>query len=74
MHARSQPPHRLIRQIDTGLYLSPDGSWVPDEEEAFDFPDLRSALTTCEQMQAGHVEMVLVFESDESARSGRTWM
>jgi hypothetical protein len=71
MNARMQPPHRLIRQIDTGLYLSPDGHWVPNEKEAFDFPDLRTALTTCEQMQNRGVEMVLIFDRDQpvSARS-----
>ena len=61
MKARLQSPHRLIRQIDTGLYLAPDGHWVPSEAEAFDFPDLRSALATCEQMQQNHVEMVMIF-------------
>jgi hypothetical protein len=62
MKTRSQTPHRLIRQIETGLYLSPDGQWVRHEQDAFDFPDLRSALATCEQMQAGNVEMILIFD------------
>ena len=62
MKARLQPPHRLIRQIDTGLYLAPDGHWVPGEADAFDFPDLRTALATCEQMQQKRVEMVMIFE------------
>jgi hypothetical protein len=62
MNARLQPPHRVIRQIDTGLYLSADGHWVPTEEDAFDFPDLRSALATCEQMQDNRVEMILIFD------------
>jgi hypothetical protein len=66
MKARQQPPHRVIRQIDTGLYLSPDGHWVPSEEDAFDFPDLRSALATCEQMQENHVEMILIFDPQSS--------
>ena len=61
MNARLQPPHRVIRQIDSGLYLSGDGGWVPNEEDAFDFPDLRSALATCEQMQENRVEMILIF-------------
>jgi hypothetical protein len=65
MNARLQPPHRLIRQIETGLYLSPSGEWVREEEEAFDFPDLRSALATCEQMQAGGVEMILIFDREQ---------
>ena len=64
MHARLQPPHRLLRQLDTGLYLAPDGHWVRNEEEAFDFPDLRSALATCEQMQGSRVEMVMIFNAD----------
>ena len=68
MNARLQTPHRLIRQIKTGLYLSPDGHWVRNEEEAFDFPDLRSALTTCEQMQGRDVEMLLIFDRGESGR------
>jgi len=71
MNARLQTPHRLIRQIRTGLYLSPDGHWVHDEEDAFDFPDLRSALATCEQMQDGGVEMLLIFDRGESARFDR---
>jgi hypothetical protein len=63
MNARSQPaPHRLIREIGSGLYLSTDGRWVRDEQEAFDFPDLRTALATCEQMQDRGVEMILVFD------------
>jgi hypothetical protein len=62
MKARLQPPHRVIRQIDTGLYLSADGHWVPREEDAFDFPDLRSALATCEQMQDNRVEMIVIFD------------
>ena len=71
MNARLQPPHRLIRQIDTGLYLSPDGRWVRDEEEAFDFPDLRSALATCEQMQGRGVEMILIFDREQGGASAR---
>jgi hypothetical protein len=63
MNARATTPHRLIRQIDTGLYLAPDGHWVPGEDEAFDFPDLRTALATCEQMQENRVEMVMIFEA-----------
>ena len=66
MNARLQPPHRLIRQIDTGLYLSTDGHWVRNEEEAFDFPDLRTALATCEQMQGSRVEMILIFSGESS--------
>ena len=34
---------------------------MPNEEDAFDFPDLRSALATCEQMQENRVEMILIF-------------
>ena len=64
MNVRRQPPHRLLRQIDSGLYLSADGHWVRDEQEAFDFPDLRTALTTCEQMQGRHVEMLLIFDRE----------
>jgi hypothetical protein len=65
MKARLQPPpHRLIRHIKTGLYLSSDGSWVRSEDEAFDFPDLRTALATCEQMQSRGVEMLLVFDRE----------
>ena len=64
MNARVPSPQRLIRQIDTGLYLSPDGHWVPNEEDAFDFPDLRSALATCEQMEGRRVEMILVFPQE----------
>ena len=64
MNVRRQPPHRLLRQIDTGLYLSPAGHWVQDEKEAFDFPDLRTALTTCEQMQDSGVEMLVIFDRE----------
>jgi hypothetical protein len=71
MNARLQPPHRLIRQIKTGLYLSPDGHWVRNEEDAFDFPDLRSALATGEQMQDRDVEMLLIFDRGESDRFAR---
>lgn len=71
MNARLQPPHRLIRQIDTGLYLATDGHWVRDEEEAFDFPDLRSALATCEQMQGSRVEMILIFSGEYSQSQKR---
>ena len=66
MNVKRQPPHRLIRQIKTGLYLSPDGHWVPDEAEAFDFPDLRTALVTCEKMGDGAVEMLLIFNRDQA--------
>ena len=62
MNVKVQPPHRVIRLIESGLYLSPAGHWVRDEDEAFDFPDLRSALTTCEQMQERGVEMVMIFD------------
>ena len=64
MNVRRPPPHRLLRQLGTGLYLSPGGQWVRDEEEAFDFPDLRSALTTCEQMQERGVEMLMIFDRE----------
>jgi hypothetical protein len=66
MKARLHTPHRVIRQIDTGLYLAPDGHWVPGEEDAFDFPDLHTALATCEQMQQKRVEMVMIFEPGAS--------
>ena len=62
MNAQTLPPHRVIREIESGLYLSPAGGWVRAEEEAFDFPDLRTALTTCEQMQEHGVEMVMIFD------------
>ena len=69
MKARSQPvPHRLIREINSGLYLSGDGRWVHDEQEAFDFPDLRTALVTCEQMQDRGVEMILVFDRGNASQ------
>lgn len=69
MRARSQPvPQRLIREIESGLYLSSDGKWVHDEEEAFDFPDLRTALATCEQMQDLGVEMILVFDGGDASK------
>ena len=71
MNAKVQPPHRLIRQIDTGLYLSPNGHWVCDEEEAFDFPDLRTALATCEQMEGSGVEMLLIFDRGTVSQSLR---
>jgi hypothetical protein len=65
MSVKVQPPHRLIRQIESGLYLSPDGHWVREEDKAFDFPDLRSALATCEQMQERGVEMVMIFDQEK---------
>ena len=71
MKARLLPPHRLIRQIDTGLYLAPDGHWVPSEEEAFDFPDLRTALATCEKMLENRVEMVMIFDPGIRKSPGR---
>src|SRR5436190_14610570 len=71
MNVRVQPPHRLIRQIETGLYLSPGGHWVSDEAEAFHFPDLRTALATCEQMEGGGVEMLLIFDRDRTRESFR---
>ena len=71
MIGRPQPPQRLIRQIDTGLYLAQTGAWVANEKEAYHFPDLRSALTLCEQMEERRVEMVLIF--GENARAGRVW-
>ncbi len=64
MKAQVLPPHRVIREIESGLYLSPGGDWVRAEEEAFDFPDLRTALTTCEQMQERGVEMLMIFDRE----------
>jgi hypothetical protein len=69
MNARMPSAHRHIRQIETGLYLSSDGHWVPQEDEAFDFPDLRSALATYEKMQDRRLEMILVFETDRALRA-----
>lgn len=66
MSVKLQPPHRLIRLIESGLYLSTDGHWVREEDKAFDFPDLRSALATCEQMQERGVEMVMIFDREQS--------
>ena len=71
MNARVQAPHRLIRHIRSGLYLSADGKWVRDEGNAFDFPDLRSALATCEQMEGRGVEMILVFDRELPRTSAR---
>ena len=71
MNARLQPPHRLIRHIKSGLYLSGDGKWVRNEHEAFDFPDLRTALATCEQMEGRGVEMILVFDREASQGAER---
>lgn len=68
MKARSPEAHRLIRNIDTGLYLSSDGQWVREESDAFDFPDVRSALATYEQMEHRRIEMVLVFAREEHVR------
>ena len=66
MNARMPSTHRLIRQIKTGLYLSADGRWVAAETEAFDFPDVRSALATYQQMQHRQLEMILVYEAERS--------
>jgi len=66
MNARMPSAHRLIRQIDTGLYLSASGQWVANEDDAFDFPDLRSALATYEQMANRRLEMILVFEAQRA--------
>ena len=69
MKARTQPvPHRLIRDIDSGLYLSGDGRWVHNEQDAFDFPDLRTALATCEKMQDRGVEMIIVFDRNSTTQ------
>ena len=64
MNAKLQPQDLLNRQIESGLYLSPAGCWVYNEKDAFDFPDMRSALPTCEMMQDGGVEMLLVFDRE----------
>lgn len=66
MNARQPEAHRLIRHLDTGLYLSANGQWVREEDDAFDFPDLRSALATYEGMEHRRVEMVLVFEREQA--------
>ena len=68
MNAHVPAAHRLIRNIDTGLFLSPRGDWVAAEEEAFDFPDLRTAIATYEQMDHSRVEMVLIFDRDQPPR------
>lgn len=65
MNVKVPPPHRVIREIESGLYLSPAGGWVRAKEEAFNFPDLRTALTTCEQMQERGVEMVIIFDREQ---------
>ena len=71
MNARRAAPHRFIRQIDSGLYLSPGGEWVWSEDEAFDFPDLRSALATCEQMAGSRVEMIMIFDREVPGQAPR---
>lgn len=68
MYARASEAHRLIRNLDTGLYLCADGRWVAGKEDAFDFPDLRTALTTYEQMEHRRLEMVMVFENGPTVR------
>jgi hypothetical protein len=62
MNARAAQAHRLIRQMDTGRYLSAEGRWVENEDDAFDFPDIRTALATYEQMEHRRLEMILVFD------------
>ena len=64
MNARTQAPHRIIRHIRSGMYLSGAGKWVRNENDAFDFPDLRSALATCEQMEGRGVEMLVIFDRE----------
>jgi hypothetical protein len=71
MNARLHPPYRLIRHVESGLYLSADGTWVHSEDDAFDFPDLRSALATCEQMEGSGVEMILLFDREVPRGSAR---
>ena len=69
---------RWVQCATHGAYYEPaTGEWVANEEDAYHFPDLRSALTFCEQMEERRVEMVLIYGSPaperRAERAGRVW-
>jgi len=51
---------RLIRNKETGHFLTPDGSWSKGVSSAWDFPDTPTAILEKRRLGLGNVELVLV--------------
>ena len=51
---------RLLREKSTGLFLSPDGGWTNEFEQARSFEDVGALITVAVRMRDRAFEEVLV--------------
>ncbi len=58
---RPEPVKKLIFNAQTGLYLTPNGQWTTDEEQAKDFPSIFQALEFCVQCNLTDAELIFKF-------------
>ncbi len=59
---RPEPAKKLICNSCTGQYLTANGDWTGDEENAKDFPSVFQALEFCCQCQVTDAELIFKFE------------
>jgi len=55
---------RFLQRIDNGYFYKGPGRYTKDSMEAFEFPDLKSAVERCVRENMGAVYYVLRFEDE----------
>jgi hypothetical protein len=58
---------RLIRDVSTGKFLTPGGTWSEDTASALNFSDIAVAIAARDKFDLRHVEYVLIFEERPSS-------
>jgi hypothetical protein len=54
---------RVLRAAGTGYFVKPDGSFTKNIDEAFDLPNVKTALEICRRRSLIGMEQVLRFGS-----------
>jgi hypothetical protein len=55
----SAPERRLLRHVNTGRFLSQDGGWTNEEEQAASFPNFLALVQFCLQNNVADVEIIV---------------
>jgi len=52
---------RLIRNVSTGKFLTPDGTWSEDTASALNFSDIAMTIAAGDKFDLWQVEYALIF-------------
>lgn len=57
-------PKILVRDVNSKMYLQPEGGWTCDADKARQFTDSNEAVLSCEGGACGRFEVVIKGEDD----------